>query len=154
MPKAALVIFAIMAGMLLPACRETNDAMTPTPLIVTTKDGVHRIDIEVARTEQEKMRGLMFRTSLPQGSGMLFPYGEPQEITMWMKNTYVSLDMVFIRQNGTVHRVQRNTEPLSEDTISSNGKVTAVLELVAGEADRLGIAPGDKVEHPALHPRP
>jgi hypothetical protein len=78
---------------------------------------------------------------------MLFPYGRPQEITMWMKNTYVSLDMVFIRADGIVHRIAARTEPLSERTISSQGPAAAVLELVAGSAERMGIKPGDKVLH-------
>ncbi|MFM1815004.1 MAG: hypothetical protein RLZ98_1699 [Pseudomonadota bacterium] len=149
--RAALFAFAMLAGTVLASCKEPASNLDET-LTITTKSGVHRISIEVARTEAEKGRGLMFRKSVPSGTGMLFPYSEPQEITMWMKNTYVSLDMVFIRQDGTVHRIARNTEPLSEAVVASRGKVTAVLEIAAGEADRLGIAPGDKVSHPAFSP--
>jgi hypothetical protein len=72
---------------------------------------------------------------------------------MWMKNTYVSLDMIFIRPNGTVARVAENTEPLSTRTVSSGEPVLAVLEVVAGTAKRLGIKPGDRVEHPLFRPR-
>lgn len=139
----------MMIGSFLAACREP-DRTVDNILTITTRSATHQITVEVARTREQQQRGLMFRTSLAPSTGMLFPYGEPQEITMWMKNTYIPLDMVFIRQNGTVHRIQRNTEPLSEQTIASNGPVTAVLEIAAGEADRLGIAPGDKIEHPAL----
>lgn len=104
--------------------------------------------VEVARTPQQKSLGLMFRRDLPALHGMLFPYPSDQEITMWMKNTFIPLDMVFIRSDGVIHRVEANTEPFSERIISSGGQVSAVLEIAGGEARRLGIAPGDKVRHP------
>jgi uncharacterized protein len=78
---------------------------------------------------------------------MLFPFDAPHEIKMWMRNTYVSLDMVFIRADGVVHRIESRTEPLSERIISSNGPVTAVLELAAGAAGRLDLKAGDHVRH-------
>ena len=89
----------------------------------------------------------MFRTRLADNAGMLFFYDTPQEITMWMRNTYIPLDMVFIRADGTVHRIEARTEPLSETIISSRGDVTACLELAGGAAERLGLKPGDRVEH-------
>ncbi len=119
--------------------------MTVETLTLVTASGEHPIKIEVARTPEQKALGLMFRKSVPEGTGMLFPYESPQEMTMWMRNTYVSLDMVFIRRDGVVHRIEARTEPLSERVISSGGPVTAVLELGAGEAQRLGIKPGDRV---------
>jgi uncharacterized membrane protein (UPF0127 family) len=91
---------------------------------------------------------LMFRTSLPEQTGMLFPFDAPQEVSMWMRNTYVSLDMIFIRADGVVHRIESRTEPLSERVITSGGPVTAVLELAAGVAARLDLKPGDRVRHP------
>ena len=115
-------------------------------LTLVTERGRHEIRVEVAETEQAKALGLMFRTEVPAGTGMLFPYDEPHEITMWMRNTYVSLDMIFIRADGIVHRIAENTEPMSEDIIASRGNVSAVLELAAGEARRLGLKPGDRVE--------
>ena len=78
---------------------------------------------------------------------MLFFYETPQEITMWMRNTYIPLDMVFIRADGTVHRIEARTEPLSEDIIASRGDVVACLELAGGAAERLGLKPGDRVDH-------
>ena len=81
---------------------------------------------------------------------MLFPHKEPRELTMWMRNTYIPLDMVFIRADGTVHRIEAKTEPLSDRIISSKGPVSAVLEIAGGNADRLGLKPGDKVRHPAF----
>lgn len=104
--------------------------------------------VEVARSEEEKATGLMFRTKLGDGEGMLFPYGRAMEITMWMRNTYIPLDMVFIKSDGTIHRIAVRTEPLSEDVIASQGQVSAVLEIAGGMAERHGIKPGDKVRHP------
>ena len=83
---------------------------------------------------------------------MLFFYETPQEITMWMRNTYIPLDMVFIRADGTVHRIEARTEPLSENIIASRGDVTACLELAGGAAERLGLKPGDRVEHRFFKP--
>lgn len=116
-------------------------------LSLMTSAGEKKIDIEIASTTTEQQRGLMFRTSLADTSGMLFPYDPPREITMWMQNTYIPLDMVFILADGTVHRIEVNTEPMSETVIPSRGKATAVLELAGGAAARLGLKPGDKVVH-------
>ena len=106
------------------------------------------IDIEVAEAPEEKQLGLMFRTELPDGHGMLFPYDTPQDVNMWMHNTYIPLDMVFIRSDGTVHRIESRAEPLSDRIISSKGIVRAVLELPGGAAERIGLKPGDRVRYP------
>lgn len=116
-------------------------------LTLVTAAGEHVIDIEIAESEQEKALGLMFRTSLAPKRGMLFPYATAHEVTMWMKNTYISLDMVFIRGDGIVHRIEVGTEPFSEAVIASNGDVAAVLELKAGISQKIGLRPGDKVVH-------
>ncbi|MGI9424014.1 MAG: DUF192 domain-containing protein [Hyphomicrobiaceae bacterium] len=108
----------------------------------------HQFAIEVAETEQQKAVGLMFRTSLDRRSGMLFPYKRAQELTMWMRNTYIPLDMLFIRADGVVHRIEKNTEPFSETVIASQGPVLAVLELAGGVAGELGLKAGDLVKHP------
>lgn len=110
--------------------------------------------VEVAASDAEKAKGLMFRTKLGDGEGMLFPYGRSQEITMWMRNTYIPLDMIFIRADGTIHRIEANTEPLSDRVIASNGDVFAVLEIAGGGAERHGIRAGDRVTHPALSTAP
>ncbi len=106
-----------------------------------------KLMIEVAASDQEKALGLMFRTKLADTEGMLFPYSASQNITMWMRNTYVALDMVFIRADGAVHRIEAHTEPMSEKVIAAGAPVIAVLELAAGAAARLGIKPGDRVLH-------
>jgi uncharacterized membrane protein (UPF0127 family) len=108
----------------------------------------HAFDIEVASSEQEKRLGLMYRTEIGEREGMLFPYTPEREISMWMRNTYISLDMVFIRANGTIARIEERAEPLSERVIASGSVVAAVLELRAGTAARLGIKPGDRVSYP------
>ena len=111
------------------------------------------IDVEMAETPKEKELGLMFRTELADNQGMLFPYGAPQEVTMWMHNTYIPLDMVFIRADGTVHRIEQRAEPLSDRIISSEGQVSAVLEMAGGAAERLGLKPGDRIRHPLFGAR-
>lgn len=121
-------------------------------LTLKTSTGDHVITVELALTDEQKSLGLMFRPTVPPGTGMLFPYDRPRELTMWMKNTYASLDMIFIRQDGVVHRIEYSTEPMSERVISSRGNVTAVLELAAGEAKRLGVKPGDRVVHATFQP--
>ncbi len=117
-------------------------------LTLMTASGERKIEIEVARSPDEQAKGLMFRTDLPDTKGMLFPYPQPRELTMWMKNTYIPLDMVFILPNGVVHRIEVRTEPLSETVISSGVPAAAVLELAGGAAARLGLKAGDRVLHP------
>ena len=116
-------------------------------LTLKTSSGEHVIEVEIAVTNEEKSLGLMYRASVPPDTGMLFPYDRPQELTMWMRNTYASLDMLFIRADGTILRIEYGTEPMSERVIASRGPVTAVLELAAGEAKRLAVMPGDRVLH-------
>lgn len=104
--------------------------------------------VEVARNDADRSQGLMFRRSMPADRGMLFDFGKVEPVSMWMQNTYLSLDMLFIRPDGTIARIAANTEPLSTRTIPSGEPVLAVLELNAGTAARLGIKAGDRVEHP------
>jgi len=108
------------------------------------------ISIEIAESDQEKAAGLMFRTRLQDGEGMLFAYGKAFEITMWMHNTYIPLDMVFIKEDGTILRIEENAEPLSDRVIASQGSASAVLEIPGGAAKRLGIKAGDRVRHEAF----
>jgi uncharacterized membrane protein (UPF0127 family) len=122
-------------------------------LKLVTSQAVHEITVEVTESPQEKATGLMFRRALTDDAGMLFFYDAPQEITMWMRNTYIPLDMVFIRADGVVHRIEAWTEPLSDDIISSHGEVSACLELAGGAAERLGLKPGDRVAYPLFDRR-
>lgn len=123
-------------------------AISEERLDLVTSHGVIKLTVEVARTPEQQSKGLMFRTSLADDRGMLFPHDQPRELSMWMRNTYIALDMVFLTSDGTVHRIEERTEPLSERIISSQGDVAAVLELAGGAAERHGLKPGDKVLHP------
>src|SRR5262245_11088240 len=123
------------------------------PLEIATKNGVHVFGVEMAVTPEEQAKGLMFRRELPEGQGMLFDFQREQATSFWMKNTYISLDMIFIRADGRILRIAENTVPLSEALVSSGGPVRAVLEVIAGTCKRLGIAPGDRVAHPIFSSR-
>ncbi len=116
-------------------------------LEIATKTGVVVLEVEVARTDKQRETGLMFRKEMPERQGMLFDFKQDQPVYMWMKNTYIPLDMLFIRADGTIARIEAMTTPFSERTISSGEPVRAVLELNGGAARRLGIAPGDRVSN-------
>jgi uncharacterized membrane protein (UPF0127 family) len=114
-------------------------------LEIASKTGVHAFQVEMAITPDEKEHGLMFRRELPDGHGMLFDFMVDQPVAFWMKNTYIPLDMIFIRGDGRILRIAENTEPMSERNIPSGGPVRAVLEVIAGTAKKFGIAAGDRV---------
>lgn len=117
-------------------------------LEIATRTGVHSFAVEIADTAAERAQGLMHRKSLPAGQGMLFDFHREQGVAMWMQNTYISLDMLFIRGDGRILRIAENTEPLSTRNIDSGGPVRWVLELLGGTSRKLGIAPGDRVAVP------
>ncbi len=121
------------------------------PLEIVTKSGVQFFSVEMATTEEEKTTGLMYRKELPDGKGMLFDFSPEQQVSMWMKNTYISLDMIFIRADGRILRIAENTEPQSTSIISSGGLAKGVLEVIAGTAKKYGIRPGDRVGHPLFN---
>src|SRR5580700_1315333 len=140
----AALAFAAFAG-------SATRAATFQPLEIVTKTGVQVFSVEMATTEQEKETGLMYRKELADGKGMLFDFSPEQEVSMWMKNTYISLDMIFIRADGRILRIAENTEPLSTKIIPSRGLAKGVLEVIAGTAQKYGIAPGDRVAHPLFN---
>jgi uncharacterized membrane protein (UPF0127 family) len=113
-------------------------------LEIVSKSGVHAFSFELAATEAERSRGLMFRKELPEGHGMLFDFEKDQPVSFWMHNTYISLDMIFITGDGRIVRIAENTEPLSDRLIPSGAPIRAVLEVIAGTARKFGIAPGDR----------
>lgn len=124
-----------------------SSAVVTEPLELVTANGVVRFEVEIADTPARQAMGLMYRTELPERRGMLFLHSPPRETTMWMRNTYIPLDMIFIRTDGTIHRIETMTEPHSEAIIASNGPVAGVLEIAGGSAQRLGLKPGDRVVH-------
>lgn len=116
-------------------------------LVIVSKSGArHVFDVEVAKTEQQQVVGEMFRKSVPENGGMLFVWGSPRESQMWMKNTLVPLDMVFINQDGTIRSIAEDTVPQSLAIIDSHGPVAATLELAGGVTAKLNIIVGDKVQ--------
>ena len=117
-------------------------------LEVVTKSGPRAFLVEVATTDDEKNTGLMNRSELPDGRGMLFDFSPPQLVSMWMKDTPIPLDMIFIQADGRILRIAENTEPLSTFAIPSGGVVKGVLEVIGGTAKKYGIRPGDRVGHP------
>ena len=118
--------------------------------IATTDAQLHKIDVWIADNDARRMRGLMYVEHMADDAGMLFIYPQPQPISMWMKNTHLSLDMLFVSANGRVDSIAENTKPMSTETISSKSNVLAVIELKAGTAARLKIRPGAQVIHPAF----
>jgi uncharacterized membrane protein (UPF0127 family) len=145
---------AVVAGIALCAVAASSArAASVQPLEIVTKNGVQVFSVEMATTEQEKETGLMYRKELPDGRGMLFDFSPEQQISMWMKNTYIPLDMIFIRADGRILRIAENTEPQSTRIIPSGGLAKGVLEVIAGTAKKYGIQPGDRVAHPLFNGR-
>lgn len=112
---------------------------------IVTASGVHAFDVEVARSAEELTHGLMGRRFLPQGRGMLFEFAAEQRIAMWMKDTFIPLDIIFISADGVVTTIKQNARPMSQEIISSDAPAAAVLELNAGVAQRISAAPGNRV---------
>ena len=118
--------------------------------IITSNGSKHNFLVEVAKTEEEKKIGLMFRKTLAKNAGMLFLYKREALRLMWMKNTFIPLDILFIDKKGVIKRVVKRTIPHSLATISSRQSVLAVLELRGGITSSLEIKKGDRIEHPAF----
>jgi len=112
----------------------------------------HVLKVWLADTPRRQAQGLMYVRTLPQTRGMLFVYPEPKGISMWMKNTYISLDMVFIDSSSRIQQIVEQTTPHSLDLVQSSAPALAVLEIGAGEARRLGLKVGQPIRHPALSP--
>ena len=129
--------FLLAAGPARPAGQRT--------LEIASKTGVHVFTVEIAETEAQREKGLMFRKKLPEGQGMLFDFHRDQEVALWMENTYIPLDMIFIRGDGRILRIAEKTEPLSTRIIPSGGPVRAVLEVIGGN--------GAQARHRARRPR-
>jgi uncharacterized membrane protein (UPF0127 family) len=116
------------------------------PLTITSDGGLHRFTVEVASTSEQQATGLMYRNKLSPDRGMVFPFDPPRDASFWMRNTLIPLDMIFIRADGSIANIEANTVPYSEEPVTSDGPVMAVLEIAGGRSAELGIKPGDKVE--------
>lgn len=148
---SVIVVLSLVAG----ANRAMADEAALSkiePVTVATEDGAVMFTTEIADTPELQERGLMFRQRLPRDRAMLFDFGEPRQVAMWMKNTYISLDMIFIRADGTVAGIATDTRPQSLDTISVAEPVKAVMEVAAGTAREIGLKPGDQIYHRIFEP--
>lgn len=116
-------------------------------VIVTSGKGPQRFTVELADNDQSRARGMMFRQSMAPDAGMLFDFKQEQMASFWMRNTLIPLDMIFIKADGTILNIHQRAIPRDETGINSAGPVRAVLEVNGGTASRLGIRPGDRVQH-------
>lgn len=142
---AAAMLALAVVGSSDPAQARKALASNTIPLTVMTARGAVKFRVEVARTEAQQERGLMYRTKIPAGTGMLFPMNPPRLASFWMKNCPVPEDMIFVRADGTIARIAADTTPYSLAPVSSGEPVAAVFEIAGGEARRLGIAEGNKI---------
>jgi uncharacterized membrane protein (UPF0127 family) len=146
----SIALFAAAAACLASASRVLAEDTRPglEKLQIVTSSGVHEFSVEVMRTQAQRERGLMFRRRLPPNEGMLFDFQVERPISMWMKNTFLPLDMIFVAKIGKVVALAQNTEPLSKTIIPSGVPVYSVLEVNAGVAANIGLKIGDTVRHP------
>ncbi|HET9617821.1 MAG TPA: DUF192 domain-containing protein [Pseudolabrys sp.] len=149
----SMLIRTITAAAALLATLTLAFALDRNTVEIASKSGVHVFTVEIADTEAAREKGLMFRKSMPPGQGMLFDFHSDQPVRFWMKNTYIPLDMIFIRSDGRILNIAENTTPMSEKEVPSAGPVQAVLEVRGGTARKLGIAPGDRVANPIFRSR-
>jgi len=132
----------------LPAAAQQDVVFPESTLEIETQSGTrHTFRIELAETDPLRQRGLMFRNEMAPDAGMLFTYKRDRVISMWMANTYLPLDMLFIESDGRISRIAESTIPLSRESISSRKRARGVLELNAGTVRRLGLSVGDRVIH-------
>jgi len=144
------VIFSISTN---PSIADSSKGEGLTPLVAATPKGEFTYNIELAISGKQRTRGLMFRKQMPQDYGMLFDFDRTQKVMMWMKNTFLPLDMIFMRVDGTIAHIVENTTPHSLAIISSRFPVRFVLELNAGEVTRTGMKPGQILKHAAFSKR-
>ena len=137
----------LLVALVLPALALASER---SPLDIFTESGTHRFDVELALTGEQRSVGLMHRESMDETAGMLFRFDRPQRAMMWMKNTLLPLDMIFICADGTVADLHRNAQPHSEAIIQSSEPILFVLELNAGVADKIELTPGNRIVHPIL----
>jgi uncharacterized membrane protein (UPF0127 family) len=149
---AVFAAFFLVTGIAAPPLG-TQTSGPREELTVETKAGSREFQVEIADDERERALGLMFRRSMGEEEGMLFDFGREEPATFWMRNTYISLDMLFIKSDGTIESIAKQTTPLSDKGVPSKGPVRYVLEINGGTSDELGIHPGDKITGAAVSGR-
>ena len=127
------------------AVARAESGLEVIPVTVTTEEGSHTFQTEIAATRQEQSRGMMFRTEMGEDEAMIFPYEVADMRSFWMKNTFIPLDIIFIAEDGTIINIADGV-PYNENSVASEAPAIAVLELSGGRAEELGIGPGDRVE--------
>jgi uncharacterized membrane protein (UPF0127 family) len=150
---ARRILVTILAlGLLVPGLSlAQNKTNFPTgALSIETAGGAKKFSIELAENDEQRALGLMHRSAMAADHGMLFDFKRDEVVAMWMRNTRIPLDMLFIARDGRIVNIAKRTVPFSEQSIFSDGPVRAVLELNGGTADKLQIKPGDKVVHPVF----
>jgi uncharacterized membrane protein (UPF0127 family) len=146
---------AVLAAAALAALAFSQQAVGPhEELLIATDGGEKEFQVEIADDPREISIGLMFRRQMAENEGMLFDFGAEERRSFWMRNTYIPLDMLFIKADGTIDSIAERATPLSEKAVPSKGPVRFVLEINGGLSDTLGIAPGDTVSGPAIEGRP
>ena len=138
-------MFLFLSGQSFTVVDLDRDLKKSSLIVSTSKKTCYLLSIWVAHSIKEKARGLMYVRNMPEQSGMLFVYTESDQRSMWMKNTYIPLDIIFIKNSETISSIARNTEPLSLKNIRSTEPVNYVLEINAGMTKKMGIVPNDKV---------
>ena len=142
-----VLAFVVVSGTAASPAKDPNAVFPVEELKLLTNSGEFTFSVEIADTLETRQRGLMFREKMLLTHGMLFDFKQTASITMWMKNTPLSLDMVFIKPGGEIVGISKHTTPFSIETIPSPGPVSHVLELNAGVTTQIGLRPGDKVLH-------
>jgi hypothetical protein len=146
---ALSLLLAVAVACLLAFSSEAQlQRFATSELTIVSATGPHRFSVEVAETPEQMEQGLMFRRTMPADAGMLFDYKAPTVATMWMRNTLIPLDMLFVDARGRIVNIHQRAVPQSLDVIAAAAPVRVVIELNGGTAARLGIAPGDLVQHP------
>ena len=142
---SVLISLLFLAG---PSLASEEVVRLPVEQVIVTSDrGDIAFATEIATSDETRSRGLMFRRSMGEREAMLFHWPSPRVVSMWMRNTYLSLDMLFVTADGTVVHVQADTVPESLQVLSAGREVSAVMEVVAGTAAKLGIRPGSRLKH-------
>ena len=145
----AIAAFSFQALAQDPTARDTVvDFGEPQPLTIRGDFGEHAFLVEEAKTLDQQARGMMWREQMDPDTGMIFEFAEPKLATIWMKNTAIPLDILFVRSNGKILKIEHNAQPYKLRSASSEAIVAAVIELKGGRALELGIQPGDTVDHP------
>ena len=143
-------IIAMLTSMASFAAFAASDSQSDSTITIATRDAQHIFTIEIAHTPEEMERGLMFRDHLEPDHGMLFLFDDDREVSFWMKNTLIPLDLIFTDASGRIVRIAERAVPFSTELIPSQKPVRAVLEVNGGTAERLHIEVGDRLVYPAL----